>query len=227
MERAIKWEAWLALALGGFGLLGCESADHRRYPDDPLFLSKKPVEGKWTQSGPQLVASNEPVAPIMPTEALATTPFSKDRSTAFASPSPSVMDENKALSPPKDAAKRPVLATPVSRTIPSDRALAGAPGLRKVPGIYGHATDYSWLQGVLERHYRGPLELRYCDLAIDDPHGGKVSLEADPRLDSFKEGDIVVIEGEMRSSPQPREPSGWRPYPPYRVRQIWGIPPEP
>jgi hypothetical protein len=62
--------AWLAAVLGG-GALGCPSTPkHFSYPDDPLFVSKKPVEGKADKGGPALLAAVEPAVPPAPTEAL-------------------------------------------------------------------------------------------------------------------------------------------------------------
>jgi hypothetical protein len=66
--------SWLAAALAGSLLLGCERAAVRApYPPDPLFLTKKPVQGKVESVRPEL-AYNEPAAPPLPPTALATAP---------------------------------------------------------------------------------------------------------------------------------------------------------
>jgi hypothetical protein len=55
-------------------LAGCERAAVKQsYPPDPLFLSKKPVEGKVESARPVL-AYHEPVVPPLPAGALASAP---------------------------------------------------------------------------------------------------------------------------------------------------------
>jgi hypothetical protein len=72
--RRRSGRSWLAAALAGCLLLGCERAAVRpSYPPDPLFLSKKPVPGKAESAQPAL-AYNEPAAPPLPPTALATAP---------------------------------------------------------------------------------------------------------------------------------------------------------
>jgi hypothetical protein len=66
--------AWLAAALGGGLLVGCESAAVRQsYPPDVLFANRRPVEGK-AMKPEALLAHNEPAAPPLPEAALATAP---------------------------------------------------------------------------------------------------------------------------------------------------------
>jgi homeobox protein ESX1 len=98
---------------------------------------------------------------------------------------------------------------------------AGAPGPRQpVQGTHGHAADYTWLQGILDKHYLGHLNLRYCDCTVEDTWGGKVRLLDDPRLAQLKEGDVVFVEGELVRDQAQAPGSTWKQYPTYRVREV-------
>lgn len=56
--------ACLALAVGSVLTVGCAHEEASpRFPSDPLLLSKRPVEGKPTESSPTSIASSEPAAP--------------------------------------------------------------------------------------------------------------------------------------------------------------------
>lgn len=59
------------------------------------------------------------------------------------------------------------------------------------------AADYKWVQGRLQiihtRH--GECRIRYCSIDKEDLYGGSLVLKHDARLEEFKEGDIVRIEG--------------------------------
>jgi hypothetical protein len=95
-------------------------------------------------------------------------------------------------------------------------ALAPAAASRIINGKFGYATDHSWLQGELDRHYRGFLDLRYRPSSEEDTFGGKVRLEDDPRLAGFRAGDIVAVEGELVSSADATTGQ----YPRYRIRGV-------
>lgn len=216
MGRSIR-SIWLAM-LGGGLLLGCESAGRRHYPQDPLLLSKKPVEGKPTSAGPDLIAQAEPAPPPVPA-ALALAAAVKLR----AMPALAVAELPAASSDASESIskKEPVRAIPASRSVAPGPVAGTLAVRRQVPGTYGHAADYGWLQGVLEKHSRGHLDLRYCDPGVEDKWGGKVSLEEDPRLTQFKEGDVILVEGELRA---PDPVAGHRlryAGPRYQIRQIW------
>jgi hypothetical protein len=107
-----------------------------------------------------------------------------------------------------------VSAPPVAATVPAPVTQAV---VRQVEGKYGHAPDHSWLQGELDRHYRGYLELRYRPSSEEDPLGGKVRLEDDPRLAEFRPGDVIAVEGELLSDPDGVTPS-WSQYRRFHVR---------
>jgi hypothetical protein len=186
---------------------GCQSTSREDcYPRDPLLLSKKPVEGVADHSsGPILVASAEPTPPPVPTPALAAARKPGDAARAV----PAV---------PVPTHSGAVPATPASR---SAEPPAASGGKRAVTGKYGHAPDYTWLQGVLDRHYHGHLGLRYCDAATADPWGGKVCLDDDPRLNQFQEGDIIQVEGALVPEADPGRKGGWKHYPRFRVSEVW------
>ena len=116
------------------------------------------------------------------------------------------------------------LPTPHGRSDGSHRrrdSHAGCAGRRPhVDGKYGHAADYTWLQGELDRHYRGHLELRYRSVSEDDPYGGKVRLEDDPRLAEFRPGDIIAVEGELLTDPDGPSAAPWAQYRRYHIRSV-------
>jgi hypothetical protein len=62
-----------------------------------------------------------------------------------------------------------------------------------------HAENYSWVQGELHYvHVRGGMWIvRYLPLDQFDRNGGSVVLAADAKLDTFREGDVVRISGEI------------------------------
>jgi hypothetical protein len=61
------------------------------------------------------------------------------------------------------------------------------------------AADYSWVTGQLFYvHADGGLwVLRYAPLAKEDAHGGSVILARDRQMDSYREGDLVTVHGEI------------------------------
>jgi hypothetical protein len=62
-----------------------------------------------------------------------------------------------------------------------------------------HATDYSWLTGQLFYvHADGGLWiLRYAPLSKEDANGGGVVLARDISMESYREGDLVTIHGQL------------------------------
>jgi hypothetical protein len=62
------WRAWLVATLLGRVALGCQSTG---LPQDPLLVSKKPVESKPELSPPVVIAYSEPSVPQEPSVALA------------------------------------------------------------------------------------------------------------------------------------------------------------
>jgi hypothetical protein len=109
----------------------------------------------------------------------------------------------------------PTEATAAAPTAPVEQAV-----VRQIEGKYGHAPDYTWLQGELDRHYRGHLELRYRSVSEDDPYGGKVRLEDDPRLAEFRPGDVIAVEGELLTDPDGPAAAPWAQYRRYHIRSV-------
>ena len=86
---------------------------------------------------------------------------------------------------------------------------------------YGNAADYKWVAGVLDKHQKGGYwTIRFADIGTDDMWGGKVRLLDDPRLNEFKNGDVVYLEGELMA---PRSAADGPAYPPYRVTDVHAI----
>lgn len=64
----------------------------------------------------------------------------------------------------------------------------------------GHGKNYEWLVGTLQRVHSSPKhqwKIRYADLDQHDKWGGSVILAPDARLDNWKDGDMVYVEGEV------------------------------
>jgi len=98
-------------------------------------------------------------------------------------------------------------------------AEAPKPALPLKPGEkFGHAADYRWVAGVLDRHQKGGYwTLRYADSGEDDPWGGKVRLLADDLPAGFESGDVVYIEGELLA---PQSAADNAAYPPFKVTDL-------
>src|SRR5207249_590964 len=73
--------------------------------------------------------------------------------------------------------------------MPIPTSFASVPEVRS--GAMAHAQDYSWLEGTLEYTHSdsGRWKLRYAPLSEEDPFGGSVVLDPDPKLQSFQPGD--------------------------------------
>jgi hypothetical protein len=117
-------------------------------------------------------------------------------------------------------AKQPVPAVPALNTKPAAEVAATPVVHHKVEGTYGRAPDHAWLQGVLDKHYRGHFDLRYCDASVEDDWGGKVHLEEDERLQQFQDGDVIYVEGELVRENGQVQRGHLNHYPRYRIRQV-------
>jgi hypothetical protein len=144
---------------------------------------------------------------------------------ALPAPGPMVIPPNDMAPRPKDAdgfgpaPKIPAAepepdssATPASATNPV-AALPLKPGEKS-----GHAPDYRWVAGVLDRHSKGRYwTIRFADISTDDVWGGKVRLLDDERLRGLRDGDVVDVEGELMA---PRSAADSTTYPPFRVTSL-------
>ena len=90
-------------------------------------------------------------------------------------------------------------------------------GHRTATGDFGHDKDYHWLQGTLERHYRGYYCIRYCDPSVEDANGGKVRLIESACLEQFQEGDVIGVEGEL----VPDSTDSFHTNPRYHIKDVW------
>src|SRR5262249_13163782 len=74
MRPYLQW-ACLSSAITAGCLAGCKgTAPQPAYPNDPLLVSKKPVEGKLESKKPQAVVRAESTMPPLPIEALVARP---------------------------------------------------------------------------------------------------------------------------------------------------------
>lgn len=107
----------------------------------------------------------------------------------------------------------PVPAEPVSDIQPMSGTLPS-----QSPG---HAENFSWIQGELQRvHTRGGAwVIRYLPLDQTDEYGGSFVLTFDRRLESFRDGQQVRITGELIQARSGSTQEGPR----YRIRQISAV----
>ena len=82
----------------------------------------------------------------------------------------------------------------------SDSQVQAMPVLRrKVSGTFGYAPDYSWLQGQVQKRPNGQWVLRFSDAGDNAPLGARVLLEDDRRLDELLDGDVIQVDGRLRT----------------------------
>jgi hypothetical protein len=208
-------------------VLGCSTADRKPYLQDPLLISKKPVEAQPQNARPTLLAQADPTPPSGPGVFLAAAPqpivvAETPQATARSAVTPSPTVPAQTVSTYTGA----VEATPAVRVKESSSTSFVTPVERKVHGTYGNGPDYGWLQGVVDRHYRGQWYLRYCDPSMEDKNGGKVCLVDDPRLSQLKDGDVIFVEGEIVSEKEPTDRGPWHHYPRYQVRTLRPVQPQ-
>src|SRR5262249_49130217 len=178
-------------------------------PDVPSILPPKDVAGTLTgrtktiepPAGPAILPAPRPLDSSAPP---ATPPTSGD-SVPFSPAS-------KIVAPP---------LTPIAGTTPDEtRPLPAATPLK--PGEkFGHAPDYRWVAGVLDRHLRGGYGTpRYAALRAAARGGGKVPLLADRRLTDFKSGDVVYAGGGLLPPRPAGAAEGTANSPPFRVTGV-------
>jgi hypothetical protein len=156
MYRAGWWLSW-AIGIGACFAAGCHLPKPRKpYPPDPLFESKQPLQRTTRPTErPTLLASAipDPRPPQFP-QVLLASPFV---------PPPPPPDHVRDIfaadrAPPAPAPASPAL--PAAQTHP--RSTDGAEESAAPPPALGHAEDYHWLVGVLDKHYDGRFMLRYA-----------------------------------------------------------------
>jgi hypothetical protein len=197
--------------LAALAVAGCRSAAGPPFQGDPLLAFKKPVTlAAEAEEKSALVAYAEPRPPDLPEEAL----FARGN-IQRSEPPPAVVQKPPEVPQP---AKRAVTAeAPPAKT----RLEVFLTSQRKVRGIYGHATDYSWLQGVLDYPAPAGAELLYAGPGEADAWGGKVRLKEDDRLKAFRLGDVILVEGELvldRTGGATTTPTA---SPAYLIHRLW------
>jgi hypothetical protein len=221
------------LSLAGGLLAGCETSPRRTaYADNPLLLNRQPAQVSATTPATERRVEAAPAGPLSVVPPSVPPPTQASTNNTF---SPVALTQSPAEPKPADGPGLPVpvasamplplageestvhaQAQPSESPAPATPASAGA---RRADGKYGMANDYTWLQGELDRHFRGYVELRYRDYSEVDTYGGKVRLENDPRLAEFRPGDIVCVEGELIREPDTGN-GAIAHYPRYHIREI-------
>jgi hypothetical protein len=169
-------------------------------PAVPTYSAPKPT---YPTAGPALPTATQTVATVP---------------TPVPAPIPTM------VTPPAPLPSAPADIVPA--VTPAAVTVAPAPppvtevAVRMAEGRFGHAADYTWLQGELDRHYRGHLELRYRPVSEDDPYGGKVRLEDGPQMAEFRPGDVIAVEGELLTDPEGSSAAPWAQYKRFHVRAV-------
>jgi hypothetical protein len=233
MNRRIVNVSLVAVLASGMGL-GCgTTGDRKPYLQDPLLISKKPVLGRAQDAQPVLLAQADPIPPMGPGVSLAAAP----RPVEPANPPTAVAEDLRSLTQPGSPGsggpaqtvstyKGAVEVSPAVRVKDGQPVSAVTAVQRRVPGIYGNAPDYGWLQGVADKHYQGHWYLRFCDPGVEDKYGGKVCLLDDPRLAQLKDGDVVFVEGEIVQDKETVNRGPWHHYPRYQIRTLKPVQPQ-
>jgi hypothetical protein len=165
------------------------------YPEDPLFESKQPRE-----KGTALV---HPVFSVA----------------AIPDPQPPRRPETQLVSPLGEPDH-----PPRSALFQGNDSEASSEGSTPPAPSFARSADFRWLQGLLEKDYRGRYSLRYCDATVADRWGGKVSLVPNPRLGQFQDGDVVRVEGMLVPLLKTLSNTAWDYEPRYRLIAIRAVP---
>ena len=102
--------------------------------------------------------------------------------------------------PPQPVAAPALEVTPVTSPKANDSETKSPFELnRRYESRVDRAPDYSWITGQLFFvHADGGLwVLRYAPLDTEDRNGGGVILARDRSMDSYREGDLVTVRGEI------------------------------
>jgi hypothetical protein len=230
------------LVLGSSLALGCQSSRKTPYADNPLLMSREPLLQSFTKNSP-VVPTADPKPNTLPNPQPTVKPWGnsvKQTSNVTAAPIPDgpqlgATGETLTIKPPPAATPAIVVPPPEStkNVVPAEPVFtpSKAPAVLPTPPIppqpvntgimpmsyqrFGHAPDYSWLQGEFDIHYRGFKELRFRSASEEDAFGGKVRLVDDARLNEFKPGDVVRVDGELV-----RDETNGGQYPRYHVKSI-------
>src|SRR5262249_50704628 len=106
-------------------------------------------------------------------------------------------------------AKPPLKAEPVSRKKYSESH-----------ELFGHAQDFHWLIGTLEKNNQGQPCLRLAPANPDSSKDGLIHLLPESELASFMPGDLLFIEGELSNSPDRQASNSPQSSGVYHVRSV-------
>ncbi len=138
-------------------------------------------------------------------------------------PEPPKLPNNATFRLPTQVAQAP--QEPTSESKPSEPPATAKPEFTpdRWAGTYGHADDYSRLQGVLDHHYQGYWNLRFRDPSQDDRYGGKVQLHPSPDLEGFEDGDVILVVGELEELTTTGETPNDQMFPKFRIDKLWRL----
>lgn len=194
---------WARVMAAGL-FAGCQSAAPKAvYDGNPLLQARQPLVS--APANPAAVAY-KPVPTVVPVPQAQ--PVDVGPTLVGLPPPhqpPASVEPPVAESPVAVAAAVEPVPLPVAPALPKPVAAEPVP---QVPAgsTLARGSNYAWLQGKLEHHYRGYHELRFCPCTEDEPIGGKVELADDPRLAAFREGDLIRVTGELIGDPNAVRP---------------------
>jgi hypothetical protein len=205
----------IGVLLASAMIAGCELFSAKApYAQDPLLVSRKPVQGNPEGSEPVRFALAQPAPPPLPAEA-----FVFDQPTSRLLPRPgslALLAESRNPNAPaqiSESLQPPSLAPAMQPRQPNAVVEATPVARTKHPPLYGHAPDYSWLQGRLEQAEGSHVVLRFAVPAAESEWGGRISLENDAHLVQFRPGDVIRVTGQVLGR-ETAKPS-------YQIREIW------
>jgi hypothetical protein len=167
-----------------------------------LVVTLRPTTGDPGRATPNLVVLAEPAAPLLPAEAyVQRAPADRLDIAALADAKP--------VPPEKEAS--PFSSRPQFMTVSRHNTSAN----------YGHASDYTWLQGMVQLDALGRMELHYGGEDKADIWNGFVRLEQDTRLQQLKAGDVIKVVGELVLETDPRTGQLPTDAPVYRMHEVW------
>ena len=207
---------------------GCQLGRPAPYEGDPLLAQRPVVAQSWDRASSAApsnfvqVPLQEPLVPSAPALPLATATPPVETQTP--TPAPRLPLPGPSPEPAPVPLPLPLSTQVVEASEPTpDRQVSFKATPRQVPGMFGADKNHLWLQGVVDRHYRGYLSLRYRRPSEDDAWGGKVHLLPHPDLEGIEDGTVIQVEGELRPAATPPELEGKSDFPGYSVTAVWVV----
>lgn len=161
--------------------------------------------------GPSVPSGPSPIGPsVQPGAFGPSAPFTSGPSTTMPRAPESPITAPRLMTRPADGVQPPVERKDISAPMPpASGGPVTAPKLEETKNPFEldrryeervhSAADYSWLTGQLYFVHAdgGVWVLRYAPLGKEDPNGGSVVLTRDTRMESYREGDLVTVRGEI------------------------------